>query len=431
MMKHDREDEWMARDIKFRAAWWLKLKQLGYDVIPLSGGKNGGGKGWPTKPNDEVAIRRWNGSGAAIRLYRSDLFVIDFDVHAAEVRDKMLAWLTEHHPSFMAKCLRRHSGAITIALIGRCVTAKGTTKTARYSGEGTAEKGDFVEVFTSNSKKYVGVVGLRSRGREYDYYGKHIIETPEDTLPWFMDNWIAPMRAAFEKIMAAHGWVKVIPVLGEEAKGTKVYDLLPEMIFMLSDGTEVTLEELEDMAHCGMTLAYDHKNPSVDTRLRGYATLWDPSTGGGDHSSTRVLVTYGSEGLCLYDTKYDVRHRWKSCEPSKASTELTATVRELMETMRRASEVVMTVTKREPKSEWCTAQGTPFAVPRLALAFPAAQAGGSVVAGRASGHPTPAVPKHPPAPYGPSGQCEPKLGRDYFRKLIARRAPPVWCACAS
>ena len=32
-----------------------------------------------------------------------------------------------------------------------------------------------------------------------------------------------------------------------------------------------------------------------------------------------MLVTYGSEGLCLYDTKYEVRHRWKHREPSKQS----------------------------------------------------------------------------------------------------------------
>jgi hypothetical protein len=154
------------RAFKFRAAWWWQLKQLGYDVIPV-GGKACPYKGWPQMPNDEAAIREWNGSGAAIRMKGSSLLVIDLDVHVEAARDKMLDWLTEHHPEFMAKCLRRHSGAVTLALIGRTVTAKGSVKTARYIGEGTSEKGDFVEIFTGNSKRYVGVAGRHSPGREY------------------------------------------------------------------------------------------------------------------------------------------------------------------------------------------------------------------------------------------------------------------------
>ena len=66
-----------------------------------------------------------------------------------------------------------------------------------------------------------------------------------ERLPWFPDDGIEPMRAAFEQIMAEHGLEKVIPVIGTEAIGTKVYDLLPEMIFTLSDGEKVTLAELE------------------------------------------------------------------------------------------------------------------------------------------------------------------------------------------
>jgi cyclohexa-1,5-dienecarbonyl-CoA hydratase len=148
-------------------------------------------------PNDEAAIGHWSGAGAAVRMRGSELLVIDLDVHVEVVRDKMLAWLTERHPDFMTQGLRRHSGAISIALIGRTVTAKGTQKTARYLGEGTAPKGDFVEVFTGNSKRYVGVAGRHSEGREYDYHGRHITGTPVDALPWLADSAIAPMLAAF------------------------------------------------------------------------------------------------------------------------------------------------------------------------------------------------------------------------------------------
>ena len=296
-------------------------------MIPLRG-KDSPYTGWPTMANGENDINFWNGSGAAVRMKGSDLFVIDLDVHVAGVRDRMLAWLTEHHPEFMAKCLRRHSEAVTLALIGRCVTARGTQKTFRYVGGGTTPKGDFVEVFTGNVKRYVGVAGVHSRGREYDYYGRHITETPVDDLPWLADANIAPMLTAFEQIMADLGWEKVIPVIGKDAIGTKVYDLEPWMIFTLADGERIDLVDLEEYARAGIGLG----PRGEDGRLRGYADLWDPSTGNGKHSSGRVLVSYGSEGLCLYDTKYEVKHRWKHREPSKQLAELAelaASLREL------------------------------------------------------------------------------------------------------
>ena len=46
--------------IKFRAAWWRELKQLGYDVIPLRG-KDSPYTGWPTMANGENDINFWNG----------------------------------------------------------------------------------------------------------------------------------------------------------------------------------------------------------------------------------------------------------------------------------------------------------------------------------------------------------------------------------
>jgi hypothetical protein len=309
---------------KFRATWWQQLKQLGYDVIPLYA-KDAPHKSWPKMPNDAAAIACWSGAGAAIRMRSSELLVIDLDVHVATARDRMLDWMDGQHPEFMAQCLRRHSGAISIALIGRTVTAKGTQKTARHVGEGTDPKGDFVEVFTGISKRYVGVAGQHSAQRQYDYYGRHIIETPVDALPWLADSAIAPMLAAFEEIMAGCGWAKVVPAVGNEAIGSKVYDLLPDQIFTLSDGERITLADLERLARSGSGLG-NHS----EGRLTGYASLWDPDTGGGLHSSTRVLVTCGSEGLCLFDTKYEVRHRWKHRELPKDFAELATALQELV-----------------------------------------------------------------------------------------------------
>ena len=40
-------------------------------------------------------------------------------------------------------------------------------------------------------------------------------------------------------------------------------------------------------------------------------------------------MTCGREGLCLYDTKYEVRHRWKHREPPQDFTELMTLLKKL------------------------------------------------------------------------------------------------------
>jgi hypothetical protein len=81
-------------------------------------------------------------------------------------------------------------------------------------------------------------------------------------------------------------------------------------MFTLADGETLTLEKLEGYAKAGMTLG-DYKNPCSDNRLAGYATIWDPKSTTRD----RVLVNYGSTGLCLWDTKTRISHRWKHRGP--------------------------------------------------------------------------------------------------------------------
>jgi hypothetical protein len=50
--------------INFSAAWWLQLKQLGYDVIPISG-KDRPRKGWPKMP--KTRLRSGTGTAAVPR----------------------------------------------------------------------------------------------------------------------------------------------------------------------------------------------------------------------------------------------------------------------------------------------------------------------------------------------------------------------------
>src|SRR6516162_2971297 len=113
--------------------------------------------------------------------------------------------LTERWPQFMAGCLRRHSGAVTRALIGRAATAKRRFGTRRYIGEGTDPKGDHVEFFTGNDKKYVGVWGAHSEGRSYGFTGRSILEVRADELPWFPDQDVFSLCEACEATMKACG----------------------------------------------------------------------------------------------------------------------------------------------------------------------------------------------------------------------------------
>ena len=73
-----------------------------------------------------------------------------------------------------------------------------------------------------------------------------------------------------------------------------VYDLTPDMLFRLTDGTTVTLAELERMVRLAPATVYT-----------GYA-LWDPES----RTAKRVLVNMSSHGLALYDAKTGVSHRW-------------------------------------------------------------------------------------------------------------------------
>ena len=72
------------------------------------------------------------------------------------------------------------------------------------------------------------------------------------------------------------GWEKVIPVIGKDAIGTKVYDLEPGMIFTLADGER---DQSRGPGRIRRAAGIGLGPRGEDGRLRGYADLWDPSTG--------------------------------------------------------------------------------------------------------------------------------------------------------
>ena len=89
------------------------------------------------------------------------------------------------------------------------------------------------------------------------------------------------------------------------------------MMFRLTDGTTVTLAELEHMVR----LAPD---------VTGYAP-WDPES----RTATRVLANISAHGLALYDVKTRVSHRWAHEAPPDDS-ELREALKALAQSKRHA-----------------------------------------------------------------------------------------------
>jgi hypothetical protein len=329
---------WQPKPESPLTATRLQLKAGGYDIIPVHDKK--GGKGWPSEPNDPATIReKWRGMGAAtgIRMYRNDVFVIDIDISIQAVVDAILAAYTARWPAFMRDCLRRHSGGAKLALIGRANTTMKSRKTSRFfAGPDDASTGNFVEFFGRNDRRLTVVQGRHSEGRDYGYHGDAIWDRPLDSLPWFQNEGvIPPFRYGDEKqwvieeemealgiaevIMHKHGLVRRATAKthrqGHAARGSdRVYDLEPDDEIKLANGDEITLEDLEFRLKNGMKTL-----PDVDAltrcpteiRLAAYANIWDPASTTPD----RVLISIGSTGLCLWDTKTSISHRWKHRAP--------------------------------------------------------------------------------------------------------------------
>jgi len=281
---------------------WLRLKANGYDVIPLVSGKDHPFKGWPAMPNAPADIATWNGRAAGVRMFGGRLLVIDLDTRTERVRDALLAMLAARWPDFMARCLRRHSGAVKLALLGRCseTTARTMQSHSYYPDpvERDKEQKNQVEVFTRNTKKYVGVHGAHSPGRAYGYHGRSIEDVAEDDLPEFPADEVGALVDACDEVMAAMEGLYRHGPANTGKDGAVLYDLTPEMTFRLADDDTMTLAELE---------AY----VKAHGRAEGYATLFDPAT----NSPDRVKANIGADGLSLWDTKTEISHHWASAKP--------------------------------------------------------------------------------------------------------------------
>jgi hypothetical protein len=290
---------------------WLKLKQLGYDVIPLAQGKAFPFKGWPKTPNDTAEIMKWSGRSAAIRMSGSDALVVDLDTQVPEALAAIIAMMTQRWPEFMAGCLRRHSGGVKLALIGRCLDPPpGPMATARYYPSGHMDEKAFenrVEIFHKHvGTRYVAVHGMHSPGREYGYHGTSILDVPLSELPVFPGKDIGALADACEKIMAGLGYDSDLAGALRGMSEVTVYDLTPELMFRLKEGDRVTIAELADMTR-------------QHGKHEGYASIWDAGTDCPD----RIKANWSAEGLSLWDSHTQIRHRMIGAERPKEAPDLT------------------------------------------------------------------------------------------------------------
>jgi Virulence-associated protein E-like domain len=204
---------------EYRAVW-LQLKDNGYDVIPMSG-KDGPLKGWPLMPNTPADIADWKGSTAAVRMLGSGLLFIDLDVLRQDIRDVMLYRIRTRWPSFYEQCLKRHSGAVKLGLIGLCATRCPRLATRYRDADGVIH---MVEIFTSECKRYVCVHGAHSPGREYGYDGRSILEVKISDLPKFKSADLSELVQLCADVFSEFGLEEVKPP-EKETPAKLVYDV--------------------------------------------------------------------------------------------------------------------------------------------------------------------------------------------------------------
>jgi len=307
-------DSLKPKAIHARRQVWLDIKANGYDVIPLKSGKDSPFRNWPSIPNEPADIATWNGRAAAIRTYGTELFIVDNDTTAPAARAAVMAVIGEKYPAFLDQCLHRHSGAVKIALIGRTTrtshrllrTRSWYPSQADLPAEGDDEETlarkkslkNMTEFFTGNLRKYLGVWGMHSPGREYGYDGERtILNTRLDALPIFPAEDIEALRDALDEAYQRLGFFPASTARPDSIKERVLYDLEPEQVFELSDGvTELTLAQLDEELRKGRNI-----------REEGYARIWDRTSGSPD----RVKVNLSREGLSLWDSHTEVRHRFR------------------------------------------------------------------------------------------------------------------------
>lgn len=301
----------------------LRLLENGYTPIP-NVGKTTYLKAWPTIDVNPDTIAgwarkhsRWQDTGIRVQ---DGLTVIDFDVNDREMMDEIARAVEEAKPG-LARALIRYGKGFKEAWFIRCDEPFGRIHTRRWlkPGDDLDKDGSHVvECFGGASPRQFGAFGAHTRDADgsvkiaYEWaveYGseQHAdgfsewqgngspLEKPLAELPAFTKQDIYDIVDIAERLLEAAGWTYVVKTQKGESEATRVFDLVPEMVFETNQGEAgVPFAALRERATGG------------EEGLRVSASFIEPGRG---HSLTRCLVGRSHSGdIFIWDSATDVTH---------------------------------------------------------------------------------------------------------------------------
>jgi len=300
----------------------LRLKSFanGWPVIPAAA-KARLLKNWPRLAISEKAIRDWDNPksgtrdlpGTGVRV-EGLMLVIDLDITIPELMERLRERLRARWPELRG-ALVRSSGGVKLALFLQVSEPVGFRHTARYGD------GDHVEVYGSLATHYFAIEGPHSTaGRVYSWIGPAPWDVTLASLPLFPAADIGPLIDICDEELG-----RDLPrIEGTTQKHTEqtVYDLEPGGVFILTDGTEIELTELEKDLGPG-----EYERGLLDRKAWEASERKDHCKAFiGDFNGGRLVITDFMEG---------VSHRWKADETTHV--ELDDATRATLEALRDAT----------------------------------------------------------------------------------------------
>jgi hypothetical protein len=310
----------------------LQLLANGYTPIP-NVGKTTYLKNWPTiQVTPELVAQwerkhsRWKDTGIRVQ---DGLCVIDFDIDDKEMMDEIARHVEEAKPA-LSRALIRYGKGFKEAWFIRCDEPFGRIHTRRWLAPGADLDKDgthVVEIFGGASPRQFGSFGAHTREPDssvkiaYEWApGAVVVDDvtvptdgsllacPLNQLPEITKQDCFDIVDIAERLLEAAGWTFVVKTQKGESEATKVFDLVPEMLFETNQGeVDVTFADLRARAVAG------------EEGLRVSASFIEPGRG---HSLTRCLVGRTSQGgdISIWDGANDTTHFAADKAPTQETT---------------------------------------------------------------------------------------------------------------
>lgn len=292
----------------------------GFTPLP-SVGKQCFLKNWPNVVVDDAVLAswarkhsRWQDTGIRVQ---DGLAVIDFDIDDEEIMNALARVVEKEKPALQGARIRFGKGfkeawfVRTDEPFGRIHTRRWLKPGADLDKDGT----HVVEIFGGASPRFFGAAGAHTRDAqggvviayEWEAAGSPL-DTPLDQLPELTKQDCFDIVDIAERLLEAAGWTFVVKTQKGESEATKVFDLVPEMLFETNQGeVDVTFADLRARAVAG------------EEGLRVSASFIEPGRG---HSLTRCLVGRTSQGgdISIWDGANDTTHFAADKAPTQETT---------------------------------------------------------------------------------------------------------------